>query len=539
MEQRIKKWLGQRDRATDWLWSLGLLIAALLLFGVNLGGLPLRDWDEGIVAQVAREIWRSPPDSLTWLYPTLWDAPYFNKPLLVHWLIAIAYSMGGVSEWTSRLPGALLTTLSVPLLYKIGREIFHRRPPAIFAALIYLTTLPVVRHGRLAMLDGAILCFLLLMLWCLLRARRDNRYALGIGIGLGLICLTKGLLVGVLVGAIACLFLAWDTPRLLTTPHLWLGILIGSIPVVFWYGAQWGHYGQKFFGKNLVNQSLSRIWTTVEDNTGPPWYYLLEILKYGFPWLLFLPQGLKLAWENRNLSWAKLALVWSGVYFAAVSLMATKLPWYILPIYPALALIGGAQLAVLWNQGRHEGIKHTPSPYSPVWIGIFAVLALVGWAGAIYFGYLSAKPEADLQLILMNVGITMTVVAVLVARQNPQFLAVLIWGTYLSLLLLMLSDHWVWELAEAYPVKPVAEIIQQNTPVGQKIYTSYPLYRPSLNFYSDRQIIPATPYQLRQQWRRKRKPYLLLDSTVLQALELEPKRVLGSAESWTLITRTK
>ena len=248
--------------------------------------------------------------------------------------------MGGVNEWTTRLPGAILTAISVPLLYCLGREIFRQRSAAVYSALVYLTMLPVVRHGRLAMLDGASVSFFIIMIICVLRSRRDLRYCLGIGISLGLICLTKGML-GLLLGAIALVFLFWDTPRLLTSVYMFIGMLIGSAPVAFWYGAQWLHYGYTFTDTGLVGQSLNRIWTPVEDHSGPPWFYLLEILKYTWPWLLFLPQSLWLTWENRNLSWAKLVLVWSSLYLVAISFMSTKLPWYVFPIYPSLALTFG------------------------------------------------------------------------------------------------------------------------------------------------------------------------------------------------------
>jgi 4-amino-4-deoxy-L-arabinose transferase-like glycosyltransferase len=523
---------------TDGLWVLGFLVMAIALLTLQLGNVPLRDWDEGLVAQVAREIWRSPSPWSAWLYPTVFGEPYLNKPPLVHGLIAIAYHLGGVNEWTARLPGALLTTCSVPLMFWVGREVFYPRLPAVFATLVYLTSLPVIRNGRLAMLDGAILCFFLLTMGCVLRSRRDCRFALGVGIGLGLICLTKGIMIGVLLGAIALLFLIWDTPRLLTLPYFWLGILTGCIPVGLWYGAQWMHYGESFLDNNLVDQSFQRIWTDVENNGAPPWYYFWEIIKSGAPWILFLPLSCQLAWQNLNLGWAKLGLVWSGVYLVAISLMATKLPWYSLPFYPAIALLIGAQLADFWKNGRKIGVRQFPvPPYSLIWVGWFVLLAIASWVGYLYFGWWSDWTQHDLQPIFGVLGITMPLVAILIARQNRQFLPILIWGTYLSLLFLVISPHWNWELNHAYPVKPVAALIQQQVPQQQTLLTSDPHNRPSLNFYSDRKVLPASNEVLKRQWRRSRQPYFLLDDNALEQLKLRSQKVLGTVEGWSLVTK--
>ncbi|OKH22455.1 ArnT family glycosyltransferase [Chroogloeocystis siderophila] len=518
----------RRNSKVDWFWILALLLAGGLVYSINLGGLPLRDWDEGTVAQVAREIWRSPVNTWRWLHPTLGGAPYLNKPPLVHLLIAGAYSLGGVNEWTSRLPGAMLSAISVPLLYCVGREIFPRRSPAIFSALVYLTLLPMVRHGRLAMLDGAVVCFLLLMMLCVLRSRRNLRYCLGIGIGFGLICLTKGI-IGLLLLAIALLFLFWDTPRLLTSFYLWLGILIGALPVVGWYAAQWFEYGNTFTDTGIMAQSLSRIWASVENHAGPPWYYLLEILKYSFPWLIFLPQGLRKAWENRNWSWAKLILVWSSFYLVAISVMQTKLPWYVLPIYPAISLAVGAQLADYW----HSSKASYPRPI----ILCLGILALVATLGSFYFSPWSPAQDGAIQMILAAVAGTMILANILARRGDRQFLIILIWGMYVALVLFMTSRHWVWELAEAYPVKPVAAMIQNATLPGQIVYTSFPYSRPSLNFYSDRQVIPAATNELQYQWQQNPQSYFLLDTPTLETLQLPSVNLLGSTQGWTLVTR--
>jgi len=543
------------DRWTDGLWVLALLLTALLLFLVGLGDPPLRDWDEGIVAQVAREIWRSQSgestNPLAWLYPTVGGIPYLNKPTLVHWLIAQCYAIGGVNEWMARLPGALLSALSVPVLYGIGREVFSRRTPAVFAALVYLTMLPVIRHGRLAMLDGALVCFFLVMMYCLLRSRRDLRWGLGVGFGFGLVCLTKGA-VGLLLGAIALAFIIWDTPRLLRSKYLWIGMVLGSAPVVAWYWAQWQKYGSFFVGVNLVKQSFSRLWNPVEGNQGPVWFYLLELLKFSLPWLIFLPQALKLAWDNRNWSWAKLVLVWSGIYFMVISIMQTKLPWYIMPLYPAIALATGALLSQYWSVGDFYGVKHLSRKRYPIaWMILFGVLATVGWAGSLYMGLLNPNPQLHLSMLLGAIALTFSVVVILLIQHDSQFILVLFWGTYMTLGMLMVSPYWLWELQESFNVKPVAALIQQYTPAKREIVTSYPHSRPSLNFYTDRFVVPikdfyrsrdimlTTNEAIERYWQEIPEPYLLVDQATLQQVKLPALQPLGRAENFVLITRVK
>lgn len=423
------------ERWIEGLWLLGLLIAALLLFGINLGSVPLSDWGEETIALVAREIANAPAESWHWLYPKLVGKPDLNDPPFLHSLIAGAYGIGGDNEWTTRLPGAILSAISVPLLYGIGREVFPSRQSAIFSSLIYLTLLPVVYQGRLAMMEGTGLCFVMLMMWCVLRSRRDLRWSLGMGIGFGLICLSHSTLLGFLLLAIALLFLAWDTPRLLTSVYWWIGLLLGSTPTLTWYIAGVLEHGQTFITTSIVQQSLQQLWTTVEAHNGPPWYYLVQILKFSAPWLLFFPYGLQLAWKNHNWGWAKLVLVWVGVYFLAISVMATKLPWYVLPVYPALALASGAQLAEVWNWPSRKS-------FPVLWSIGLSLMALGAITLSVYFGIREAA-DWSLSVIFASVALTMTMAAFLVARRDIQFILILFWGTYISLLLLMSSPYWI------------------------------------------------------------------------------------------------
>ncbi|MEA5582304.1 glycosyltransferase family 39 protein [Nodularia harveyana UHCC-0300] len=504
-------------------WLLSLVAVSLILWLIFLGNLPLRDWDEGTVAQVAREIWRAPVGSMRWLYPVLGGEPYQNKPPLIHLLIAGAYSLGGVNEWTTRLPGAVLTALGVPLLYSVGRLMFKQHLPAVFAALVYLTMLPVVRHGRLAMLDGASISFFLLMLFFILKSRENQRYALGVGICLGLITLTKGMLV-LLLGAIACLFVIADGQLALgKNLYFWVGMFCGTAAPLAWYIAQWQYYGNNFLEINLQTQTFNRLVESVEGNSGLPWYYLIELIKYGFPWLIFLPSGLYLAIKQRHTTWARLVLIGTIVYFLSISVMQTKLPWYIMPVYPFLALAIGAKLSEVWQH------NHLINKYWAIFLGI---IAFAGVGGCVYFAV--ADPQPVLITMSLVLGISMSVAAWLVKQCDRRFIPVLFSGMYLVLALLMSSQSWIWELNETFAVKPVAGLIRAHIPPGTKIYTSFAYSRPSLDFYCDCQVIPADITVLQQRWSDK--SYLLLDDPSLQNLNLPGGEILGTSEELTLIS---
>ncbi|MFN5463750.1 MAG: 4-amino-4-deoxy-L-arabinose transferase, partial [Cyanobacteriota bacterium] len=141
------------------LWLLAMVLAVM-----GLGQLPLRDWDEAIVARVALEASQRPwPDRLM---PVAWGDPYLNKPPGLHLLIAAAIelwrALSGVApsalppEWLLRLVPALLSSSVVPLVGLVQARLRPHQPAvALASAAMALTLMPLARHGRLVMLDGS------------------------------------------------------------------------------------------------------------------------------------------------------------------------------------------------------------------------------------------------------------------------------------------------------------------------------------------------------------------------------------------------
>jgi len=438
------------------------------------------------------------------------DAYGLNQPPLNHTLIAGAYRLGGETTWMARLPGAFLTATSVPLLYLLGREIFPARRTALLGAGGYGLLLPVVRHGRLAMLDGTVVCFFIALLWMMMKARRQPAWYWGVGLCFALMCLTKGIL-GLLLLTIALLFLAWDAPQQLRSPQLWGALLLASLPVLGWYWLQWQYYGQKFIDVTLLNQNFGRIWVNTDNHQGPPWYYLQELLEYSWPWLIFWPLGLGLTWRMRSQSWAKLVLVWTGVYLLAISIMGTKLPWYIFPVYPAIGLTVGVALSAAWHRGApgsNPGLSLKVLPR--YWAVGLTLLSVVCGVGVVYASPWGGEPSLALVLVFVVMMVATGVAAVWVKRQNRQFILVLMAGVYLALLGLVTSDHWLWELGESYPVLPVAQMINENVPRHWPIFIADIYERPSLDFYVDRRVRSRTTETLLEAWQRPTPVYLLV-----------------------------
>ena len=503
---------------------VGLLLAALILFLVNLGELPLLDLNEGIVAQVAKEIYQHSNHFSHWIFPTLWDEPYLSQPPLIYGLIAIAYKILGVNEFATRLPGALLGACSVLMVYNIGREIFVARFPALCSALIYLTCLPIVRYSRLAMSDGALLCFELMTIWAILRSRRDLRWSWMAGISLGLMSLIKGAIaLKILVAIVA--FLLWDTPRLLNSPYFFNGFLLGITPAMGWYVAHWIHYSEFDRIRNFLSVFLGQI-SVAQLRSISLRSSMIQSLQYIFPWTMVLLAGLKLATRNIHWGWGKLIVVWIGVYLTLILLAFDRYSWTILPLYPGLALAGGKQLYLIRNLPSYINYPRT-------WAYFFTLMAVVATFAGLYWG-IRNYIDFYLPFICGSLAITFAATAIAIAHQEKHFIPLLFWGLLVSIFLSIISPHWIWELKAVEPVKPIAASIAQHTPEGQVVYTSMSP-RPSLSFYSDRRVISQEIEDLRKHWLEDPKHdldvYLLIDSIAAKKLNVPSESIIASSDA--------
>ncbi len=445
--QHDKLYLPTRTRHHWWgyFYLSLLLIAAAVLFIINLGTTPIDQLQEGYFVRLGKEIWQAPEASLRWLFPT-----DFGRPLVLHAplypnLLALALRIGGESPWTVRMPGACFAIVSVAIVYGIGRELFRFTLPTVLTCCVYLTFFPIANLPRLATPDSALLCFQLLGVWGLLRARRDLRWSMVAGFGISLTGLTHTWSLLPLT-IIMVLFLRWDTPRLLTSPVFWLGLTLGLVPLICWFLIQcyfyepsldWQQFYLNWQNSLTFNPRLSGNWLLQR----PLKRHLASALTYFSPWIIASIYGVRLAKNRSNWAWAKFVLVTGmvGIIWSMIGLLegfifndAPLSSWYLLPLYFVTTLLASTQLSQLYALPSYI-------PYPSSWQNFFGFSALsyflLGMYGQLIL--MTDLHKSDLALFA-STTLTCIIATYLFSRRDLQFIPILIWGSYVSSLLFFL-----------------------------------------------------------------------------------------------------
>jgi 4-amino-4-deoxy-L-arabinose transferase-like glycosyltransferase len=338
-------------------------VASIALF-TNLGVPRLWDRDEPRNAQCAVEM-RARGD---WIVPTFNDELRAHKPVLLYWLMLASYSVFGETEFAARLPSALLGVATALIVMAMGTRLFSSRA-GLWAGIILATSLSFDIAARAATPDAALLFTATASIALFARAAvtADKSFTppsllawIGIYSMLGLAALAKGPVGVVLVVAILGLFhlVVHPEPRFLAkfpvrrfVASAWQMRPVTLVLAVLAVAAPWyiavhlatdGAFTDEFFFRHNIERATS----AMEGHRGPIVYYLGAALVGFFPWsILAVPLLLETRHALREHGpddlGVKLMLCWIVVWIGAFSVVSTKLPSYIMPAYPAIALLAG------------------------------------------------------------------------------------------------------------------------------------------------------------------------------------------------------
>lgn len=318
-------------------WLLWLICFFALFY--NLGGAPLFEPDEGRNAEKAREIlllndWVTPHENFV---------PILDKPIFYYWLIAISYKVFGLSEWAARLPSVLAAICCLIIVYRFARVQLGYWE-SLWSPLVLVTGLEFFILSRIVILDMTLTFFTTVALSCFYSAanagQESKRKLLCLIMYLALAAgtLVKGLIGLILPGMVFFFYLLfakkWSALRKM---YLVPGVLIYISLVAPWY--LWSEqrnpgYLQYYFWEEHFSRYLSD-----EFNRSKAWYYFPLVLGVGFlPWSFILPLSIKNLIEDFDDKYLFLAL-WVCLPLLFFSFSESQLPQYILPIFPALALL--------------------------------------------------------------------------------------------------------------------------------------------------------------------------------------------------------
>jgi 4-amino-4-deoxy-L-arabinose transferase-like glycosyltransferase len=311
--------------------------------------------DEGRYAEIPREM----VVSGDWITPRLDGLLYFEKPALQYWATAAAFEVFGPSEWATRLWTGLTGFLGVLVIAYTTRRLYGGAS-GFYAAAVLASSLLYLLMGHVATLDMGVTFFMTAGLCAALLARQSNASTQARGWMLlswalfGLAVLSKGLEGIVLPGLVLILYLVTTRDATFASRlEPWRGPLVFLAVTAPWFvlvalrNPDFAHF---FF----IHEHFERFLTTSHHREGP-WWYFIPILAVGLvPWIFVLPGAL--AWAQRETHLpsqssngrfmpGRLLLIWSAAIFLFFSFSASKLPSYILPIFPALAMLIGAYLA--------------------------------------------------------------------------------------------------------------------------------------------------------------------------------------------------
>lgn len=336
--------------------SLLLAIVAGTLFAAawfaGLGARDLSHPDEGRYAEIPREM----AATGDWITPHLDGLKYFEKPPLQYWITAEAFELLGAGNGPARIWPALTGLLSVAWVAFVGRRLFGKAAGA-FAAIVLGSGLLWVGMGHILTLDmgfSACLAFFLGSL-AIAQTHRDEprprrAWMLAAWVALAAAVLSKGPAAIVLAGGSLAIYAVWQRDRgLVRSLSLLPGLALFLLLTVPWFavvGVRNPGFTQFFF----VHEHLDRFATNEAGRVHPWWTFLVVIVFGSAPWIvtsigaIFRP-GFGRRSERGGFDPVRLLWVWGAFTVVFFSISRSKLIPYVLPAFPALALLAGRRLA--------------------------------------------------------------------------------------------------------------------------------------------------------------------------------------------------
>lgn len=329
-----------------------ILFVFLCLYVLPLGIRPLMIPDEVRYAEIPREMMVSGD----WIVPRLNGLLYFEKPVMGYWLNGLAMKIFGENEFSVRITSAVSAGVSALVIFFLTRRFLNSRRMGILATSVFLTFFMVYGLGVFSLLDGMFSFFLtacigfFFLAWsCRDQPFSHRGYMVIAGVFCGFAFLTKGFLAFALPISVIVPFLLWERDYKRIFSMSWIPILVALVVILPW--AVLVHlnapdYWNFFFWHEHVRRFLSGGAQHKESF----FFFFLALPGILFPWTFLVPAAIAGLWNDRfKTPLLRYALCWFVFPFLLFSCSSGKLVTYLLPIFPALAILLSTGLDACFN----------------------------------------------------------------------------------------------------------------------------------------------------------------------------------------------
>ncbi len=448
-----------------------------------LGHYPLIGTDEARYMEIPREMIER-GDFIT---PTLNYVKYFEKPPLHYWCNVLAIKLFGETEFAGRFFGALWGVLGILFVYHLGRKLFGRRE-GVLAALILGTSIGIIVQARINITDTTLTICMTACLGCFLLAIQENeqhkgRYYYLFYLFSALAVLAKGLIGIVLPGGVIFFFvLITRRWRLLREMRLISGIVLFLLVSAPWFiivSMRNPEFARFFF----IHEHFERFLTKVHGRYQPPWYFIPILIGVMLPWSFFIPTAIARVWGERKQAGADIRLflfLWAAVIFTFFSLSDSKLVPYILPVYPAVALLLGTTCSAAIDRGLS---------FLKIPAFILSAVTIIMGVGCIAYPHVVSDPKitAGGGIIMGGLLLGLGVIALINAARNktmPLFAGLAI----MALLVGVFAPPTIYaRMAKDRASRELALLVKEKADKNALVAVFE--YEQGLPFYSHRRVI--------------------------------------------------
>jgi 4-amino-4-deoxy-L-arabinose transferase-like glycosyltransferase len=464
---------------------LTILLLAYMFFLHGIGSYSLKEPDEGRYAEIPREM----IELKDYVVPHLNYVRYFEKPPLFYWAVAASYKAFGESEWSVRLPNALSALICVIALYLCIRRWFGERV-AFLSSVVLQSSFGFFAMARIVTIDMFFTLWTslaLLFFWGYYKERKPFFIYL-FYCALALATLAKGPVVLILMGATLIAYLLTEgNIAFLKEMKFLKGLLIYGILTVPWI-VLISLKEKEFLYFFFIDQHVLRFLTTKHRRSGPFYYFIPVLLGGMFPWSLFIPRAVVSLWSRKEL---RLLFIWSGVVFVFFSVSSSKLPPYILPLFPSLSVIIASLFADKWEQSAKR--RHEIVAYALVFL-VFSTSAFIQGNSAFFPLIGAISPDArDIVNGLQGFSIAVSVVSLVLAglflcRRSAEYSFIfqsLILYSFFAVLILILNANTI---DKVNTTKKLATMINQEGSKVEYLFT-YGTFEETLPFYTKRPVL--------------------------------------------------